>query len=527
MIEPPEVAWWGRDVADGLVAAHGAGVLHRNLHAGIVGIAADGQAVVGGFATTVLTPEGLCSGVPVHVAPEVARGAQPSPASDIFALGVILYQAVEGHGPFRSATDRGWLLAAMRDGVMATPPRAGLLSDPLKWMLHPDPAQRPTALAVADQLRQLCAAPRAPQSYGGPSPWASPSSESFVPEQSGPGWPPATTDASQGHRNRVRWVIVAAVVAVLAIVGGLLVALRPPWTVGLPGLPEAAPLPPPSPIGDPRTADPCSLLTVASVQRFGSPRVYRDFGYPQSCLIRIGTGGDGYVNLWAEFGSPSNRAPIGAAEQHGELRIVRGSASAGHCRRTVVLGDGSRVNVTAAAGGGAVTDLCGVADVGTQTALATLSTGSLPRRDIGIPQQELTGLDTCSLLDQAALRQIPGLDASRRERGFAGWLCGWGDNPSFIFTPWARVAVAQRLPLSGQPIQIGGRSAQVLPGNADDPGSCEVDLVQRSYIGSSGDPRVELLEISVVLDVQQPTDTACHSAKALAEVAASKLPPAS
>jgi eukaryotic-like serine/threonine-protein kinase len=108
-----EVVQWGRDVADGLAAAHGVGVAHRNLHASVVGITEDGRAVVGGFATTVVTPDGLRSGTPVHVAPEVAWGAKPSPASDVFVLGAMLYLAVEGHVPFPAAADSDQLLAAV------------------------------------------------------------------------------------------------------------------------------------------------------------------------------------------------------------------------------------------------------------------------------------------------------------------------------------------------------------------------------------------------------------------------------
>ncbi len=185
-VGPEEVARWGCDVAGGLAVAHGAGVPHRDLHAGMVGIAADGRAVVGGFATTVVTPEGLRSGTPVHVAPEVARGAKPSAAADVFALGAMLYLAVEGHGPFPAAADRDQLLAAVTAGAIVAPQRAGRLSDPLMRMLHPDPAQRPPAAAVADQLRQL-----APP---------------------GPGLPPTVTGLSAGQRKRKRmwWVVTVA-----------------------------------------------------------------------------------------------------------------------------------------------------------------------------------------------------------------------------------------------------------------------------------------------------------------------------
>ncbi len=230
-VGPEEVARWGRDVADGLAAAHCVGVPHRNLHAGMVGLAEDGRAVVGGFATTVVTPAALRTGTPVHVAPEVARGASPSPAADVFALGAMLYLAVEGRGPFL-AVDRDQLLAAVAFAV-AAPRRAGRLSELLMRMLHPDPAQRPVVVAVADQLRQLAgplagapAGPPGPAAVGpppcrAPLPWVAPSP--------GPGLPPTVTHSSAG-RWKWRWWVVAAAVVVLWLAGSLLAVFGPPWT---------------------------------------------------------------------------------------------------------------------------------------------------------------------------------------------------------------------------------------------------------------------------------------------------------
>ncbi|MGH3901511.1 MAG: hypothetical protein ACRDTA_25315, partial [Pseudonocardiaceae bacterium] len=92
---------------------------------------------------------------------EVARGANPSPTADVFALGATLYLAVEGRGPLLAAADQDQLLAAVAFAV-AAPQRAGRLSELLMRMLHPDPAWRPAVVAVADQLRQLAGAPAGP-----------------------------------------------------------------------------------------------------------------------------------------------------------------------------------------------------------------------------------------------------------------------------------------------------------------------------------------------------------------------------
>ncbi|HET9254827.1 MAG TPA: hypothetical protein VFO16_06445, partial [Pseudonocardiaceae bacterium] len=171
------------------------------------------------------------------------------------------------------------------------------------------------------------------------------------------------------------------------------------------------------------------------------------------------------------------------------------------------------------------TDVCAVADAGTRTALKALSSGYLPRRDLGAQPEGLTGLNTCSLLDQAALRRVPDLEVSRQRPGFAGWMCTWGDDRALASSPWVMAAVFRGVPVSGLPARIGGRPARVVPGDADDPGSCEVDLVQRGFTGSSGEPRAEQLQVSVSLGARRSTGAACRSAWALAEAAAAKLPP--
>ncbi|MGH3912481.1 MAG: serine/threonine-protein kinase [Pseudonocardiaceae bacterium] len=152
-VEPEQAARWGRDIADGLAAAHGAGVPHRDLHSGVVFLTEDGTVVVDGFATTVISRRALRAGTPVHVAPEIAFGTdEPSPAADVFALGAVLYRAVEGHGPFPEDGDRATLLQTSAAGVVIVPRRTGPLTGLLMQMLHPDPTCRPSAGAVRDLL---------------------------------------------------------------------------------------------------------------------------------------------------------------------------------------------------------------------------------------------------------------------------------------------------------------------------------------------------------------------------------------
>ena len=105
-MEPRVVAEIGRQVADGLAAAHAAGVVHRDVKPGNVLIADDGRVKLTDFGVSravddvQLTRTGLIAGTPAFLSPEVARGQEPTAASDVFALGATLYAAVEGRPPF-------------------------------------------------------------------------------------------------------------------------------------------------------------------------------------------------------------------------------------------------------------------------------------------------------------------------------------------------------------------------------------------------------------------------------------------
>ena len=99
---PVRVAAIGRDVADGLAAAHAAGVVHRDVKPGNVLIGTDGRVKLTDFGVSravddvQLTRTGLIAGTPAFLAPEIAQGRTPTAASDVFALGATLYAAVEG-----------------------------------------------------------------------------------------------------------------------------------------------------------------------------------------------------------------------------------------------------------------------------------------------------------------------------------------------------------------------------------------------------------------------------------------------
>jgi len=97
------------DVLEALEAAHAKGILHRDVKPSNVFVEESGRAKLGDFGiafvagATRLTRPGTTLGTPEFMAPELARGEEPTVRTDLYAVGILLWMLIEGKPPFEAS----------------------------------------------------------------------------------------------------------------------------------------------------------------------------------------------------------------------------------------------------------------------------------------------------------------------------------------------------------------------------------------------------------------------------------------
>jgi Protein kinase domain len=150
-----------RKLCAGLGAAHSQGVLHRDLKPANIMIDGRGQLVITDFGLAGLAAEmqnaDIRSGTPAYMAPEQLQGKEVSVQSDLYALGLVLYEMFTGKPAFHAAT-MAEMIRLREQGPPATVSSAVHDIDPavervIMRCLEPDPRQRPpSTMAIAAAL---------------------------------------------------------------------------------------------------------------------------------------------------------------------------------------------------------------------------------------------------------------------------------------------------------------------------------------------------------------------------------------
>ncbi len=258
------------EVAAALGFAHEAGLAHRDIKPANILIGSNGQVKVADFGIaramnapteSNLTQAGAVMGTASYFSPEQAQGAQPDPRSDLYSLGIVMYEMVAGRPPFTGENPVSIAYKQVHDPpqplnqIVADIPRP--FEAIIAKLLAKDPKLRyPSAHALRDDLRRFrngeqvqalvsavagsqartavapVAAPpttvtasSAPTRVVGPSgmPMAAAAMAPTTAQSNMAGYPPGASPAARyyedGH-SRTGWYALAAFVALIALVAG-------------------------------------------------------------------------------------------------------------------------------------------------------------------------------------------------------------------------------------------------------------------------------------------------------------------
>jgi hypothetical protein len=226
-----------RPLAEALDYAHAQGIVHRDVKPANVFLDGEWQPVLADFGLAKMyseesiTMSGAVSGTPSHMAPEQARGADPTGMTDLYALAVIMFQLLAGRLPFTGAAVMDILYQHVND----PPPPPSTFNHSLtpaidavvERGLAKDPLQRwPSCEAMVDALEAASKVGAAERTMIAPAVVAAPAK-------------PAAPRASATRRVLLTGLGAAVVIAIAG--GGLLVGLgkvQPPRGIPSPVIPS-------------------------------------------------------------------------------------------------------------------------------------------------------------------------------------------------------------------------------------------------------------------------------------------------
>ncbi|HEY1012452.1 MAG TPA: serine/threonine-protein kinase, partial [Herpetosiphonaceae bacterium] len=157
----------GIDIGNALDHAHAKGFIHRDIKPSNILFREDGRAVLADFGiaraadSTKLTQTGMLTGTIAYIAPEVAQGKRADSRSDIYALSLVLYEALTGYNPYMDHESHPVVALSKIITTPLTPIREIEPNIPhhvasvIEWGCARDPVQRPVrAGELISALRQ-------------------------------------------------------------------------------------------------------------------------------------------------------------------------------------------------------------------------------------------------------------------------------------------------------------------------------------------------------------------------------------
>jgi hypothetical protein len=301
------------------------------------------------------------------------------------------------------------------------------------------------------------------------------------------------------------------------------------------GLAPAQPLPATSraALGDLRTLDPCSLVTLAALRSLGQARL----GDPQSldyCVVDLRTSAAELELHVGEVVDPATvpetsvdtPAPRQTEQLAGGQKIVEGSPGLAGCEDRVLFTDQLALIATAApTSGAATTATCLAADAALRAALAVVAAQKVAHRIY--PAHSFGPVNACSALTHDAVTSALALLQLAVQVGHpAGHQCEYGDQSQ---TYAALVLGAAYARFDGGPrsttMTAAGHQVILVPEQPDGRvGECVGYSPHIAFPSGSGQPAMEMAELHVVLRSGAADADACGRVRALAPQVFKHLP---